>query len=293
MTGFRKLAARAALVAGVVCALSAGALAQDSENSRKIRELPWQVEPAVGKIADKATVPLTGMRFLDSAATDKFMQLTGNLPRQNSYLLGRKDLAWFAVLDFVPEGYVKDDEKIDAPKLLAVLKEGNEAGAAERKKRGLPSLILDGWQMPPQYDSENKRLEWATVLHSDGGEKVVNYSTKLLARRGYTTAVLVSDPANFTSDVAEFKAALKTVQYVPGESYAEFKQGDKIAAYGLAALVLGGGAAAAAKLGLLAKLGVFFGKFWKFIVGGLVAVWMGIKKLLNKVSGARPEDPAP
>ncbi|WP_158290155.1 DUF2167 domain-containing protein [Ramlibacter sp. WS9] len=282
MPGLRKLAARAALVAGVVCALSAGALAQDSENSQKIRDLPWQVEPAVGKIADKATVPLTGMRFLDSAATDKFMQLTGNLPRQNSYLLGRKDLAWFAVLDFVPEGYVKDDEKIDAAKLLAVLKEGNEAGAQERKKRGLPSLILDGWQMPPQYDAENKRLEWATVLHSDGGEKVVNYSTKLLARRGYTTAVLVSDPANFTSDVAEFKAALKTVQYVPGESYAEFKQGDKIAAYGLGALIVGGAAAMATKKGFWAAAAAFFAAFWKLIIGAGVALLAGIGAIFKK-----------
>ena len=265
-----------------VVALSASALAQDSENSRKVRELPWQVEPAVGKIADKATVPLTGLRFLDSGPTDTFMQLTGNLPRQNSYLLGRKDLAWFAVLDFVPEGYVKDDEKIDADKLLAILKEGNEAGAQERKKRGLPSLVLDGWQLPPQYDADNKRLEWATVLHSDGGEKVVNYSTKLLARRGYTTAVLVSDPANFTSDVAEFKAALKTVQYVPGESYAEFKQGDKIAAYGLGALIVGGAAALATKKGFWAVLAGLFGAFGKLILGAAVAILAAIGAIFKR-----------
>lgn len=284
MTGYRWLAARAAMVAGLVCFLGASAFAQDDENSRKLRELPWQLEPGVGKIADKATVPLTGLRFLDPGPTDTFMQLTGNLPRQNSYLLGRKDLAWFAVLDFVPEGYVKDDEKIDAAKLLAVLKEGNEASAQERKKRGLPSLILDGWQLPPQYDTENKRLEWATVLHTESGEKVVNYSTKLLARRGYTTAVLVSDPQSFTSDVVEFKAALKTVQYVPGESYAEFKEGDKVAAYGLGALIVGGAAAVATKKGFWAVLAGLFGAFWKLILGVGVAALAGIGSLFKRKS---------
>jgi uncharacterized membrane-anchored protein len=282
MNRFQVLAARAAVVAGLVCVLSVNALAQNDENSKKIRDLPWQTEPAVGKIADKATVPLTGLRFLDSGPTDTFMQLTGNLPRKDSYLLGRKDLAWFAVLDFVPEGYVKDDEKIDADKLLAVLKENNAASAEERKKRGLPSLMLTGWQLSPQYDTENKRLEWATLLHTDGGEKVVNYSTKLLARRGYTTAVLVSDPANFTSDLTEFKAALKTVQYVPGESYSEFKQGDKIAAYGLGALIVGGAAAVATKKGFWAALVGLFGAFWKLILGAGVALMAGLGSLFKR-----------
>ncbi len=65
-----------------------------------------------------------------------------------------------------------------------------------------------------------------------------------------------------------------------------------MATYGLAALVLGGGAAVAAKAGLLAKLGIVLGKFWKVIVGGIVAVWIGIKKIMNRMSGARPEDPS-
>ncbi|MDB5873776.1 MAG: rane protein [Ramlibacter sp.] len=284
MNGFRMLAARVAIVGGLAWVLGVNALAQDDERSKKLRELPWQMEPAVGKIADKATVPLTGLRFLDPGPTDTFMQLTGNLPRQNSYLLGRKDLAWFAVLDFVPDGYVKDDEKIDAAKLLTILKEGNQASGEERKKRGLPSLVLDGWQLPPQYDAENKRLEWATLLHTDGGEKVVNYSTKLLARRGYTSAILVSDPTSFTGDVAEFKAALKAVQYVPGESYTEFKEGDKVAAYGLGALILGGAAAVATKKGLWAVLAGLFGAFWKVIVGVGVAALAGIGSLFKRKS---------
>jgi uncharacterized membrane-anchored protein len=282
MNGIRAFAVRVFAMAAAVCLLGSSALAQDNEVARQVRDLPWKTSPEVGTIAGKASVPLTGMRFLDPAPTNKFMELTGNLPRENSYLLGRHDLEWFAVLDFVPDGYVKDDEKIDADHLLSVLKDGNAASGKERKKRGLPALVLDGWQLSPQYDAENKRLEWATLLHTDSGEKVVNYSTKLLGRSGYTTAVLVSDPQTFTSDVREFKAALKSVEYVSGEKYSEWKPGDKVAAYGLGALVVGGAAALATKKGFWAVLVGLFGAFWKLILGVGVAMLAGLGSLFKK-----------
>jgi uncharacterized membrane-anchored protein len=272
-----------AVVAGL--SFSAPSLAQDDSQGKQIRELDWKLEPAVGSIAGKATVPLTGgLRFLDSGPTDKIMTLTGNLPRKDSYLLGRNDLGWFAVFDFVPEGYVKDDEKINAQELLDVLKEGNRESAEERKRRGLPSLALEGWQVSPRYDEENKRLEWATLLRAENGEKVVNYSTKLLGRRGYTSAILVSDPQNFEQDVKEFKVALKGIQYVPGETYAEWKPGEKVAAYGLGALIVGGAAAVATKKGFWAVIGGFLAAFWKVLVGVGVAVLAGIGSLFKKKS---------
>jgi uncharacterized membrane-anchored protein len=287
MNGLRMLATRVAMVAGLFLILGANAQAQDEELGRKLRELPWQTGPAaVGKIADKATVPLAGLRFLDPEPTDRFMAITGNLPRQNSYMLGREDLAWWAVLDFVPEGYVKDDEKIEADKLLAILKEGNAESAKERKKRGLPSLLLVGWHVSPQYDTENKRLEWATLLQTESGERIVNYSTKLLGRSGFTSAVLVSDPKNFTGDVAEFKTALKSLQYVPGEKYSEFKEGDKVAAYGLGALIVGGAAAVATKKGFWAVLAGLFGAFWKVIVGVGIAALAGLGALFKRTPKA-------
>lgn len=282
MNGMRWIAARAALVAGLVCMLGS-ALAQGEDEFKQLRELPWQTgATAVGKIAGKATVPLGGLRFLDPEPTNRFMALTGNLPRENSYLVGREDLGWWAVLDFVAEGYVKDDEKIDGNELLGILKDHNKRSSAERKQRGLPSLQLVGWQLAPQYDSENKRLEWATLLEAESGNKVVNYSTKLLGRSGYTTAVLVSAPDTFTADVAEFKTALKTVQYVPGESYSEFKEGDKVAAYGLGALIVGGAAAVATKKGFWAVIAGFLGAFWKLILGVGVAALAGLGSIFKR-----------
>ena len=76
--------------------------AQEDAQGKQMRELDWKLEPAVGNIAGKATVPLTGgLRFLDSGPTDKFMALTGNLPRKDSYLLGR-----------IEERQVRTDERV-------------------------------------------------------------------------------------------------------------------------------------------------------------------------------------
>jgi uncharacterized membrane-anchored protein len=63
---------------------------------------------------------------------------------------------------------------------------------------------------------------------------------------------------------------LSQLSFVPGKTYNDFNEStDRVAEYGLAALVAG---AAAKKLGLLGMIGLFLVKFGKFILIGLVAV---------------------
>jgi uncharacterized membrane-anchored protein len=90
-------------------------------------------------------------------------------------------------------------------------------------------------------------------------------------------ATLVADPETLQADVQSFKASLAGFEFNPGERYAEFHEGDRVAEYGLAALVVGGGAAIAAKTGLLAK-------FWKLIVLGVAGLAGLVKKLLGRKS---------
>ncbi len=259
------------------------AAAQESSVGKEIGGLDWKLEPAVGDVAGKGTVSLAnGLRFLETGPTSRFMELTGNLPRKDSYLLGSPDLSWFAVLDFIGDGYIKDDEKIDGDALLKTLQEGNRASAKERANRGLPSLTLEGWHIAPRYDQENRRLEWATLLTTGSGEKIVNYSTKVLSRSGYTSAILVSEPQSAEQDIEEFKTALKGYQYKAGETYSEWKPGEKVASYGLGALVLGGAAAVATKKGFWAVAMGMLAAFWKVLVGLAVAGLAGIGSLFKK-----------
>ena len=63
-----------------------------------------------------------------------------------------------------------------------------------------------------------------------------------------------------------------------GESYAEYRKGDKVAEYGLTALIAGGTLAVAAKTGLL-------GKLIKPIIIGVVALGAVLKKFWGKITG--------
>lgn len=262
---------------------SLGSFAQSSELEKKLQALDWKQSPAEGAIANRAIVKLDGgLRFLDDKNTSEFLTLLGNLPRTNTFTVVKGDLQWFSVFSFLEEGYVKDDEKIDADELLANLKENNIAGAEERKKRGLPVLHLEGWSIPPRYDNANKRLEWATLLRTDSGEKTVNFSTKLLGRRGHMDVVLVSSPETLENDIVEFKSMLKGFDYVSGERYSEWTQGDKVAAYGLGALVMGGAAAVATKKGLWAVLGGIIAAGWKVLAGLAVAALAGLGSIFKK-----------
>jgi uncharacterized membrane-anchored protein len=56
-------------------------------------------------------------------------------------------------------------------------------------------------------------------------------------------------PKALQADLAAFNRALSDLRFVSGEKYSEFKVGDKVAEYGLAALVVGGAAAVATKAG--------------------------------------------
>lgn len=268
------------LILGAVLAVSVGlVLAQDSPAAgektleQQLEELNWLQPGSVGRIADKAEYRVReGYSFLDAADTDTFLKLKGNPPPGNSYTIASTKARWFGTLQFSPEGYVKDDEKIDAAALLKMLKESDVEDNEQRRKQGYPALTLEGWFFPPRYDTESRRLEWALKLRSEGVD-IANVSTKILGRSGYTSAILVTSPEDLEKDLADFKLALKDFNYVSGEKYSEWRQGDKVAAYGLGALVLGGVAAVATS-----KIG--FKAIAIAVVSGLAALWAGVKRFV-------------
>jgi len=247
---------------------------------QELQKLAWQRGPGEGAIAGKANIRIPeGYAFLDERNTRRFLELMGNPPRDGHYMIAPATLDWFAVFSFDPVGYVKDDEKINADELLDSLKKGDGPGNEERKRLGMAPIYTDGWHVPPHYDAGTKRLEWGMRLRDDSGARHVNYTTRLLGRSGVMSAVLVSSPQTLAEDMKSFNAALAGYEFVAGEKYAEFKSGDKIAEYGLAALVVGGAAAAAAKAGLFKSLGKFL---WVIIGGALMGGWAFLKRLFGR-----------
>jgi uncharacterized membrane-anchored protein len=246
----------------------------------QIQKLDWKLGPTQGAVAGVATIAIPqGSAFLASAGTRRFLELQGNLGSDGGYTLAPKDISWFAVFSFDPSGYVSDEEKIDPDALLEILKKSNTEGNEERKRRGLQTLVLEDWYVVPHYDVQTKRLEWGTKLRQASGGVTVNYSIRLLGRAGVMSAVLVSDPTSLDKDIRSFKSALAGFDFNQGQKYSEFRSGDKVAEYGLAALIVGGAAAVAVKSGAFKALGKFavFGVF-----GGLAAAWAAIRGFFSR-----------
>ena len=255
-------------------------LAQD----HPISKLDWQVGPATGDIAGKAKINIPeGYGFLNSTEAKKFAEITHNVASDNEYVLAPEHFGWFAVFQFDPIGYVKDDEKLDANEVLESIQEGTRQANEERKKRGWGTMSVIGWQFPPQYDQQTKLLEWALLAKDDGtGRQVMNYNTRLLGRTGVMNVVVVSSPETLNKAVGEFKGVIRGYEYVSGEKYSDFRQGDRMAEFGLAALIAGGAAAVATKKGFWAVLVSFFAAAWKFIVAAAVGVLAWIGNLFKK-----------
>jgi uncharacterized membrane-anchored protein len=184
-------------------------------------------------------------------------------------------MSWYIVFEYDDIGYVKDDEKddLDADAMIASIRESNKHGNAQRTSMGWAPLEIVGWEKPPYYDAATNNLVWATRISSEG-QMIVNYNTRRLGRSGVMRVTLVVDPEQLNATIPDFDRLMQGFSYLSGQKYSEFRSGDKIAEYGLAALVTGGAVAVAAKTGLLKYL-------WKIIVVAVVAIGAVFKKIFG------------
>jgi uncharacterized membrane-anchored protein len=250
-----------------------------------INALPWKKGPGEAKLGDRATIPYGAeYRFLDAKAAVRRLEMSGNRVDADEIMgmiehVGDK---WWVVFQFEEVGYVKDDDKNDlnADKLLKAYRDGVDA---DNDRRDGPPTKVVGWQVAPKYDEATHNLEWAITFET-AGEQYVNHNVRILGRKGIMKVVLVEDMDELAATLPKFRAALATFKFDSGESYGEYRPGDKIAKYGLTALVAGGAALGAAKLGLFAKLGFVFKKFFKFIFIAIIAIGASIKKFFTRSS---------
>ena len=129
----------------------------DEQIKQEMAGLAWQRGPVEGRIGSVASIKIGDRQaFLDGPNTRRFLELNGNPPRDERYVLVSSQ--WFAVFFFENAGYVKDDEKLDAAALLASLQQGDKASNAERERLGMTPLHTEGWHVLPHYDPTTKRL---------------------------------------------------------------------------------------------------------------------------------------
>jgi uncharacterized membrane-anchored protein len=105
-------------------------------------------------------------------------------------------------------------------------------------------------------------------------------------------ADLILGPEEMASVEPQFKKILAGFRFTGGNRYADFVQGDKLAGYGLTALVAGGATAVAIKTGLFAKLWKFLLVIGAAIVGAIKRFWRKTKSVVTGERDPKDEFPA-
>jgi uncharacterized membrane-anchored protein len=256
----------------------------------QLDKIPWAKGPTKGLLGSEASISVpAGCLFTGRDGVRSFLEATQNNASGNErgVLLcpanGTSE-TWFVLFSYDESGYVRDDEgsSLDADAILESVRRGTEAGNRERKRRGWATLTVEGWATKPFYDRATNNLTWAITAHDNEGGRTVNHSVRLLGRGGVMHADLVTTPDALTALVPTFNGTIGGFTYSSGFKYAEWRSGDKVAAYGLTALVAGGAGVALVKSGLLVK-------FWKLIVIGFAALVGALKRLWSRITGKRSE----
>jgi uncharacterized membrane-anchored protein len=285
-----------ALLTGTLSIVQAAAPSDDQV--REMKSLLGGLKYQQGEITLKDG--LAKLRLPDSLrylgpqdAETVLVKLWGNPPNQAKPLgllipagmSPAQDNAWAVIIQYEESGYVKDDDaaKINYNDLLKQMKESAVEANKERAKAGYSTVELIGWAAPPRYDAQAKKMYWAKELKfGDGDQNTLNYNIRILGRRG----VLVLNAVAGITQLAEIQQAapgiLRAVEFQEGHRYADFKPGsDKVATYGLAALVAGG---VLAKTGFFKMLLVGLLAAKKFVVIGVIAVVSFLKKIFGRKS---------
>jgi len=254
------------------------------------KSIQWQDGPCNARLGNIAEIKVPqGYRFTDIDGARKWAELSHNVPNPNRLgVLVPTGVGeeWTIVFSYEDSGHVPDDEKgkLDASAILESIRQGTEDANNYRRSQGWEPVEVVGWKSEPAYEDETQHLVWALRTRSSSGEGI-NYNTRILGRTGVMSANLLVGNEEFNSAVPLAKNLLSGYSYLSGSKYAEWRSGDKIAQYGLTGLITGGLMIGAAKMGLLSKLGMFFAKFAKVIIIGVIALGAGIAKFLRSIFG--------
>jgi uncharacterized membrane-anchored protein len=229
-------------------------------------------------------------RYLDPKETEKLLVGWGNPPEAAQGTEGAvvptavdpfDEGGWAVVLSYIDDGHVDDADarKIDYKDLMADMKKSTSDSNDERVKAGYGSIKLVGWATEPRYDSSTHKMYWAKELDFGSDHHTLNYDVRVLGREGVLSMNAVGTMNQLSSIQSDMTSLLGQADFNKGYRYEEYnKSTDKLAAYGLGALVAGG---VAAKLGLFAKFFAILLAAKKLIIAGVIAIAAFVGKMFK------------
>jgi uncharacterized membrane-anchored protein len=286
-------------------ALSVSAVAQESEQTESGLTPEQQAYMAEARRIWESLTPRTGeivlpggfatldvpdtYYYLDPADTSTVLEdVWGNPPGSATLgmLMPEKytpfdSASWAVTIEYVEDGYVSDADaaEINYDKLLKQMQKDTRQSSKARAEAGYGTVDLVGWAEPPFYSTEDKHMYWAKELLFNGEDRTLNYDIRALGRKGVLSMTFIAGADQLGEINAARDEILQMAAFNQGFRYEDYNPDtDKLAAYGLGALVAG---AVAKKTGLLVAALVFLKKFGVFILVGIAALFGKIKGMFT------------
>ena len=287
----------APMLAATLCLSAQWASAQDYELSaeeqkylEEMQKVMETLDPQTGAISvgdDLVTLSVPeDFYFLDADdAETVLVDMWGNPPGQEvlgmlfpSHFTPLDYESWAVTIEYSDDGHISDDDvaDIDYGELLEEMQDDAQASNPDRIDAGYEPIEIVGWAEPPHYVSSSRKLYWAKEIRfGDADETTLNYEIRALGRTGVLSMTFVAPTSQLDAINESREAVLAMADFNAGQRYEDFDSSiDKVAAYGVGALVAG---KVAAKTGLLAGLLLLLKKVGVFIVIGLGALGRKIK----------------
>ncbi len=224
------------------------------------------------------------------AERHQFLMNGTDSPDAEAVLYDRKDDV-LVVYEFFGAGFVKAEDwaGIDADALLESIGERVRAENRERAERGLAPRTVTGWREPPEYAPSYDVARWA-VEFEEGGETALVARALKLGRDGYQRFTWIGPVAQYSETDSLLDAALAGHEFREGRSYADFRDGDRVAADGLAALAaaaMGAEPGTGAPAAGFADAAAFLERYWIVVVVAAIGAIGVIAGLARMVRGRR------
>jgi uncharacterized membrane-anchored protein len=253
--------------------------------------LKWIEKPGTyGLERSGGTVTLSASHSLllgDDAARHQFLMNGTESPDAEAVLLDRKDDV-LVVYEFFGAGFVTagDWAGIDADALLESIGARLRAQNKERAERGMAPRTVTGWREPPDYAASYDVARWA-IEFDEAGEAAMIARALKLGRYGYQRFTWIGPVAQYSETDSLLDAALAGHEFGEGAGYADFQDGDKVAADGLGALAAGAMGAETGTSAPAAGFGdavAFLEESWivvVFVALGAIVVIAGLARMIR------------
>lgn len=187
-------------------------------------------------------------------------------------------------------GYVNmDDWTDDVNSQIDVIWESYVEGSKAQSERIGFDVVPVKWVLYPTLNKASQVMTYGVLLNF-GGEEVINLTSVKFTRTGYVQMNVVTDDEMLAAAGTTFDgvSSYASTAYQPstGSQYADFEDGDRVAAIGAVGVLASVIGVKYSNKGTLAAIGaailVFAKKFWFVLVAIPVALFGFLKRMLGR-----------